>query len=1208
MVKEESLSDKELLAKLANFYNTCLKNKDEARAKKTELLAKKIEKKQLIVAFCGHFSAGKSTMINTLMDEEILPSSPIPTSANLIAIHAADENQIFVTTTAGKIIELLPPLNETVIGELGRDGLQINKIDLYRSNTKLPDNVTVMDTPGIDSVDDAHKQSTESAIHLADIVFYVMDYNHVQSQMNFEYIRNLSQHGVSVHAIINQIDKHREEELPFSVFKQSTTDAFESWGASPIAYHYTSLKDKTHPENELQKVQSYIQELLLQRDEVILQTAKASLSLLMDEHKTYMENEYVDMLDTYQEWLSDEDLLKQETIFKLEEELINEKHFTSTEEWSQSFDKEREQLLDHAYLMPADVRDIASRFLETLQPSFKIGLLFSSKKTEQERNIRKRAFINSLEKTVQARLVWHMKNTCHQALKKAGIVDSDWSARIEEINLLITDELLLQFHKKGAEVNGQYVLHYCESLANGIRVKAKNILEEIKQQILTDYHDLIEQKSIQSEIKLMTIQKKANALRSLLQHKNRIKKTCEKQKKIHYDEADLTINAWQNKWRAANALIIQTRDLSILNFKKTDKEIEKVVSLEESRNVTDHDEGEIISKLLRTGHAITSLKGFDHQREQLFRRAERLQSKDFTVALFGAFSAGKSSFANALLGEKVLPVSPNPTTAAINRIKPPTEERKHGAVTIYFKTKEHLLRDLQSAMQGFGYEPQSLVAAFDASHKLMEKTGEINGLETKKSFIRAFLKGWPAYEKQLGAAMETDRSEFEGFVANEHQSCFVESIDLYYDSPVARQGITLVDTPGADSINARHTDVSFDYIRNADAILFVTYYNHAFARADREFLIQLGRVKESFELDKMFFIVNAADLADSEKEKEQVLAYVQDQLTAFGIRFPRIYGVSSIQAISFKKEIVHQSGIELFKSEFNHFLEYDLQGMALLAAEQDCEMITRRLDRLVKEASQNEEQKIQRLKKLEEAKKRIQSRLSEPDLHSVKKRTEQELAELLHYMKQRVFYRFSDFFKESFNPTLFVHQSNQKALEQALASLLKMLGFDFSQELRVINHRMAIFIQHQLHDQLKLEIESLSISQDELILPNVDLTSKDLLIFLNWFEKTNVQDFKEELSLFKNTKSFFEKNEKRIMRDRLEENLQNRSTNEINAVTHHLQQWISDYLSIEGIELYNRWMADLINQINGSIEGLQSKEMVGYWQEALHTIREGVHV
>ena len=41
-------------------------------------------------------------------------------------------------------------------------------------------------------------------------------------------------------------------------------------------------------------------------------------------------------------------------------------------------------------------------------------------------------------------------------------------------------------------------------------------------------------------------------------------------------------------------------------------------------------------------------------------------------------------------------------------------------------------------------------------------------------------------------------------------------------------------------MNARHTDVAFHYIKNADAILFVTYYNHAFSQADRRFLTQLG--------------------------------------------------------------------------------------------------------------------------------------------------------------------------------------------------------------------------------------------------------------------------------------------------------------------------------------------------------------------------------
>lgn len=90
----------------------------------------------------------------------------------------------------------------------------------------------------------------------------------------------------------------------------------------------------------------------------------------------------------------------------------------------------------------------------------------------------------------------------------------------------------------------------------------------------------------------------------------------------------------------------------------------------------------------------------------------------------------------------------------------------------------------------------------------------------------------------------------------------------------------------------------------------MTYFNHAFAKADREFLIQLGRVKDSFELDKMFFVVNAIDLASNEEEADLVKQYVKDELQRFGIRFPRVFGVSSLQALQEKenKMQLHEYG------------------------------------------------------------------------------------------------------------------------------------------------------------------------------------------------------------------------------------------------------------------------------------------------------------
>src|SRR5699024_6517822 len=134
------------------------------------------------------------------------------------------------------------------------------------------------------------------------------------------------------------------------------------------------------------------------------------------------------------------------------------------------------------------------------------------------------------------------------------------------------------------------------------------------------------------------------------------------------------------------------------------------------------------------------------------------------------------------------------------------------------------------------------------------------------------------------------------------KACYMESIDLYYDCPLTRQGITLVDTPGADSVNARHTNVAFDYIKYADALLYVIYYNHALPRADIDFLLQLGRVKDTFQLDKMFSIINASVLAESETDLQLVMQYVEEQLLLIGVRLPKVYPVSCKQSLKEKLE------------------------------------------------------------------------------------------------------------------------------------------------------------------------------------------------------------------------------------------------------------------------------------------------------------------
>ena len=55
------------------------------------------------------------------------------------------------------------------------------------------------------------------------------------------------------------------------------------------------------------------------------------------------------------------------------------------------------------------------------------------------------------------------------------------------------------------------------------------------------------------------------------------------------------------------------------------------------------------------------------------------------------------------MGANVLPVSPNPTTAAINKIHPVSENHPHNTADVKLKTEEQLLEDVTYAYESAWY-------------------------------------------------------------------------------------------------------------------------------------------------------------------------------------------------------------------------------------------------------------------------------------------------------------------------------------------------------------------------------------------------------------------------------------------------------------------------------------------------------------------------
>jgi GTPase Era involved in 16S rRNA processing len=366
----------------------------------------------------------------------------------------------------------------------------------------------------------------------------------------------------------------------------------------------------------------------------------------------------------------------------------------------------------------------------------------------------------------------------------------------------------------------------------------------------------------------------------------------------------------------------------------------------------------------------------------------------------------------------------------------------------------------------------------------------------------------------------------------------VELVELYYDCHWTKQGITLVDTPGADSINARHTDVAFQYIRDADAILYVMYYNHAFSRADREFLIQLGRVKDTFSMDKMFFLMNAADLATSDEELEAVVKYLQEQLLQYGIRNPRLFPVSSLLAIQ-EKQGSHlkdqDSGIKTFEKAFTSFIMKDLLLVSLRQLIGDVRRGTQMLTHLIESAQQSNKTKQERQEKLNLEQTQIIEKIDKWNADSVVYALKKEVEELLYYVNQRVLLRYNDWFVEIYNPSTLRDDGGQiqQRLQNCTLELIDVLKHDLLQELRATSLRLEKWMHQKLQTQLEAMISGCLQVNTELPLSSQFNPMFTTPVLTEPLTKLDMQLFKKALSRFKNAKSFFERNEKMLMRDEI---------------------------------------------------------------------------
>ncbi|MFC0271672.1 dynamin family protein [Metabacillus herbersteinensis] len=1145
------VSTQKILEMMISLHQLLTKNKDENSALKVKELIIKVHKEKKYIAFAGHFSAGKSTMINKLLGEQILPTSPIPTSANIVMLEKGSKN-VQLQTSSGEVFQLEGDYSVDEIKEFCKQGDDIERVHIINTYKNLSAGIVIMDTPGIDSTDAAHRLSTESMLHIADVIFYVTDYNHVQSEENLSFIKEMRQRGKTVYLIVNQIDKHRSEEMSFQQYKQQIQSTFEEYGLKNTHIFYTTLLNDSEPNNEIEKVKRVMKHVIEVDDTEQHTTIKHALTDIVKNHLHY----YGEQLDLAE--INEEEVVSRLSSIIDEESTIHRSLKEEEMKVDLIFSSLKEKIttiLRNANLTPFETREKAAAFIQSHDPSFKKGFLFTKGKTEQEREKRADMLYEDLNKRVETEITWHILHSIKEAIKENNVNDAQLNQNIQSFSIEFQKETLGQTLKKGASFNDQYTLTFSADLSDTLKKKSKTKAMILVGEIVETFKRMTEQKSAQFTSKLNDL----------------------KQKISFYNEVSDRIHQYEQH-NVAVQLILTSTEFPRINLeewlkehkqpivKKYEKEVLIPTKLDEVKETNTHNQTTqskkenlttFIHQVKKLSNDFKHIPGFGQFGESIIQKANRFENRTFTVALFGAFSAGKSSFANALIGEKLLPSSPTPTTATINKIAPPTSEKEHGLVEVILKKPDVFLNEMIEVLPKAELKGTSIQEVEDQLVEYVNKSkSKLSGHE--RATITMYERAIKTYKSltETGYILLKDRSSFTEYVANEEKACMVEEVIIYFDCKITQLGITLVDTPGADSFNTRHTDVAFQYIKNADAILYVTYYNHPFSKGDREFIRQLGRVKDAFTLDKMFFIINAVDLAINDEEVAIVKNYIINQLLQQEVRNARLYGISSLKVL--EGENLDTTDFSLFEEKFHHFIEHDLSETTILSIKEELHKTLHQIKTISETAAKDSAEKEREMLKIKDEQILVENQLNQLDVEGIVLQLRQEIEELIFYIKQRLTMRFSEFFKEAFHPGALKQGINtQDVLKSCLSDFVKSIQFELVQELQATSLRIEKFMGKQMDEEYN-RIENLlqHLSSAVHLSKQESLPIESPTISID-FSNEQENSFRQSLKLYKNPRAFFEKNEKQHM---IEDLIQRFDEPIQNALSIH-QHLFSEYYS-----------------------------------------------
>lgn len=166
----------------------------------------------LTIATMGEFSAGKSTFVNALLGEAIAPMGVLPTTTTINVFRRGTGGGARVHYRDGRIGMIDKGDVQGFLHGLDDDEAQrIRHMEIERTGSRMGD-AAVVDTPGLNALDEYHEQVAREFLDEADAVVWVFSATRSGAASEVGMLTELRESGRQVLGVLNKVDTLDESE------------------------------------------------------------------------------------------------------------------------------------------------------------------------------------------------------------------------------------------------------------------------------------------------------------------------------------------------------------------------------------------------------------------------------------------------------------------------------------------------------------------------------------------------------------------------------------------------------------------------------------------------------------------------------------------------------------------------------------------------------------------------------------------------------------------------------------------------------------------------------------------------------------------------------------------------------------------------------------------------------------------------------------